>query len=112
MGSSVATDLFARSRGQICSKYCCQLLKCFLINLQVLKRVMQLTGVRIPDSDINSITTVQSLLSHLITPPKATKVIQALAQKESLVNLPNVKIFGRRVTPIDKEVNVGRWKVI
>lgn len=29
-----------------------------------------------------------------------------------LLGLPNVKVYSRRVTPIDKEVWVGRWKVI
>ena len=26
--------------------------------------------------------------------------------------LPNVKVYDRRITPIDKEKMVGRWKVI
>lgn len=73
---------------------------------------MQLTGVRIPDAAINNISTAQELLSHLITPPKPRKVIEALSQNAELVNLPNVKILSRRVTPIDKEESVGRWKVI
>jgi hypothetical protein len=33
-------------------------------------------------------------------------------RRGDLVQLPNVKIYSRRVTPIDKEVEVGRWKVI
>jgi hypothetical protein len=77
-----------------------------------LKRTLQLTGVRVPDASINHINTTQELLGHLITPPKPRKVIEALALREDLVNLPNVKILSRRVTPIDKEVSVGRWKII
>lgn len=73
---------------------------------------MQLTGVRIPDSTIESVRTVNSLLNRLTTPPKPVKLVEALAQKEHLTSLPNVNIFGRRITPIDKEVSVGRWKLI
>lgn len=32
--------------------------------------------------------------------------------KGDLTELPNVKLYSRRVTPIDKEKMVGRWKVI
>ena len=78
----------------------------------MLKRTPQLTGVRIPDSAINSSRTVQALLTHLITPPKPRKLVDALKQKEDLLALPNVSVFERRVTPIDKEKSVGRWKII
>jgi hypothetical protein len=47
-----------------------------------------------------------------LTPPKARKVTEALEQIEALDELPNVKIYNRRVTPIDQEKSVGRWKVI
>jgi hypothetical protein len=73
---------------------------------------MQLTGIRIPDSTIESLRTVKSLLNYLTAPPKPAKLAQALAQKESITSLANVMIFGRRITPIDKEVSVGRWKLI
>jgi len=73
---------------------------------------MQLTGLRIPDSAIDSANTAQVLLKHLITPPKPRKLIDALVQKEDLINLPNVTVYERRVTPIDKERSIGRWKVI
>lgn len=44
--------------------------------------------------------------------PKPRKLVQTLTAKEDLVALPNVKIIGRKVTDIDKEIAVGRWKVI
>ena len=71
-----------------------------------------MTGIRVADSALNSTRTVQALLSHLITPPKPRKLFEALAQKDELTSLPNVEIFAQRVTPIDKERAVGRWKVI
>jgi hypothetical protein len=55
---------------------------------------------------------VQALLAHLITPPKPRKLVDALKKKEDLLALPNVSVFERRVTPIDKEKSVGRWKII
>lgn len=77
-----------------------------------MKRVMQLTGKRIPDPVISQIIDVESLRKHLITPPKPKKLAQELLQSEMLITLPNVTIFDRRITPIDKERRVGRWKVI
>lgn len=77
-----------------------------------MKRTMQLTGRRIPDSAINSITSVQDLVEHFVTPPKPRKVSEALAQKQDLLKLPNVTVSSRRITPIDKETAIGRWKVV
>jgi hypothetical protein len=73
---------------------------------------MQLTGIRIPDPVIKTSNSAQALLRHLITPPKPNKVIDALKQRADLVELPNVSIYSRRQTPVDKERKVGRWKVI
>jgi hypothetical protein len=44
--------------------------------------------------------------------PRAKNLAETLATKAELVSLPNVKIMGRRETPVDKEKAVGRWKVI
>ncbi|RDL42062.1 uncharacterized protein BP5553_02041 [Venustampulla echinocandica] len=82
------------------------------IKFAVIKRSLQLTGVRISDTSIRSITTAKSLLSHLVTPPKPRKLIEALEQKEEFLNLPNVKVHAKRITAIDKEKTVGRWKLI
>ena len=73
---------------------------------------MQLTGIIIPDPVIKSSNTAQTLLRHLITPPKPSKVIDALTQRGELAELPNVSVYGRRQTPVDRERSVGRWKVI
>jgi len=74
--------------------------------------MLQLTGVRVPDPAIKSTKTAQSVLSHLVTPPKPRKLIEALEQKEELITLPNVSVYAKRVTPIDREIAVGRWKII
>ena len=84
---------------------------CPLTNAQVLKRVMQLTGTRIPDPAIGSVTNAKVILSHLVKKPKPKKLADNLLSKE-LAELPNVQISKRRYGLIDKEREVGRWKVI
>jgi hypothetical protein len=73
---------------------------------------MQLTGIRISDSAMNSTRTARSLLTHITQKPKPAKLFDALVERQDLVSLPNVKIFNRRITPIDQEKMVGRWKII
>ena len=73
---------------------------------------MQLTGQRIADPTIARVHDVRALLDVLVTPPRPKKLAEALAKDERLTGLPNVTIYGRRVTPIDKERMVGRWKLI
>ncbi|KAG4429057.1 hypothetical protein IFR05_015461 [Cadophora sp. M221] len=82
------------------------------IKFAVLKRMMQLTGIRIPDAHLKSSKTASTILKLLIIPPKPRKLVDALSQKEDLVTLPNVSIFASRITPVDKERSLGRWKVI
>lgn len=73
---------------------------------------MQLTGTRIPDPIIATIHDVHSLYAYLLQPPKPKKLAQTLLLDERITSLPNVKVYPRRVTPIDKDHAVGRWKVI
>jgi hypothetical protein len=61
---------------------------------------------------MSSSHTIRSLLTHITQKPKPATVFDALAERSDLVNLPNVMIYNRRITPIDKEKMVGRWKVI
>lgn len=82
------------------------------IKFAVLKRVMQLTGRRIPDPDISAITTPKSLLVHLIKKPKPKRIAEVLLNSNQVAELPNVQILDKRYGPIDREIEVGRWKVI
>lgn len=72
---------------------------------------MQLTGKRLADPDIQSINDSRALLTHLVKKPKPKKLAEVLFAGGA-VDLPNVDIRVRRYTPIDKEKEVGRWKVI
>ncbi|PBP27328.1 hypothetical protein BUE80_DR001643 [Diplocarpon rosae] len=81
------------------------------IKFAVMKRLMQLTGIRIPDSQLKA-RTPQQVLKHLVVPPKPRKLVEALKEKEELMTLPNVSIHKRRLTAIDKQKRLGRWKII
>lgn len=80
--------------------------------MQVLKRTLHLTGIHFPDAAITHTNDVQTLLSHLAKKPKPTKLNQDLQVKKELKNLSNVHVYNRRITSVDKEVAVGRWKII
>ena len=73
---------------------------------------MQLTGTRIPDPEIDGIKSANGLVGHLVKKPKPKKLAETLTLSEKLQDLPNLKIMDRRYTPIDKEKEVGRWKII
>ncbi|KAJ0159064.1 hypothetical protein CTA2_10376 [Colletotrichum tanaceti] len=82
------------------------------LKFAVHKRVFQLTGHHVHDAKLAQIKAVADLISTIVKPPKPTKVAEALRERGALLELPNVRIHDRRVTPIDKETAVGRWKVI
>lgn len=79
---------------------------------QAAKRIQQLTGHRIPDGKLLGAATIDSFLQLLLEPPKTLKLAQLVEAKAVFKDLPNVRMFPRRVTPIDKEQMVGRWKII
>jgi hypothetical protein len=79
---------------------------------QIIKRTMQLTGILISDATINACSTPQSLLAALIAKPKDIKVVDALFDDDRLDGLDNVTIYDRRVNNMDKDQQLGRWKVI
>lgn len=81
-------------------------------NSQIIKRITQLTGTRIPDPTIQQTHNVKLLLHHLATPPKPKILADVLSADSKLTGLPNVRLLERRFTPVDREKEVGRWKVI
>ncbi|KAL8717316.1 MAG: hypothetical protein Q9225_005433 [Loekoesia sp. 1 TL-2023] len=89
----------------------------------VLKRVMQLTGIRISDPAIQGIKSSRDLYNELIQKPKPKKLAQILietperSQKKTkksppLTSLPNVKVLPIRYKPYMAESALGRKKVI
>ncbi|KAK2788562.1 hypothetical protein FQN53_003413 [Emmonsiellopsis sp. PD_33] len=79
-----------------------------------LKRTAQLTGHRIPDNELASISKASHLLPILaeVSKTKKKKIADELIADGRLASLPNVRIMDRRYTPIDKEMEIGRWKII
>lgn len=80
--------------------------------LQIRKRLYQLTGNLIPDAKLGAARTVQNILTLAGKPPKAERLFDVLEDKGRLQSLANVKLHSRKIGAIDKEVAVGRWKVI
>ena len=73
---------------------------------------MQLTGARIPDPVVRSVHTVGNLLEQVLKKPQPKKLAEVLLARSDLIALPNVEIFETRHSYIDKEKEIGRWKVI
>lgn len=73
---------------------------------------MQLTGIRIPDPAISDLTSAKMLLGYLVKKPKPKKLADRLIANDNIISIPNLHIMDRRYTPIDREKEVGRWKII
>lgn len=73
---------------------------------------MQLTGHRIPDPDIEKITDATALLNRFVQKPKPKKLAEELLNHPGLLAAPNVQMYDKRFSSIDREESVGRWKLI
>ncbi|KAM0278277.1 hypothetical protein ACHAQH_005290 [Verticillium albo-atrum] len=83
-----------------------------LLKFAISKRVFQLTGHLISDPKLARAETVRHVLNLLVRPPPAKKLVETLQRRGELFALPNVSVHARRITPIDREKEVGRWKLI
>ena len=89
-----------------------------------MKSFQQLSSIRLPDPVLNSIfksgtsTSAEPPLTRLINhiledqKPKPKNLYEKLMEKQQLTGQSNLMILPRRETPVDKEKEVGRWKVI
>ncbi|KAL8367113.1 hypothetical protein RB595_000432 [Gaeumannomyces hyphopodioides] len=82
------------------------------LKFAIAKRVQQLSGHILVDSKLNGVRTVNDLVKVLVTPPRPKKLAEEIESRGELAKLPNVTVYNRRVTPIDKDKMVGRWKVV
>ncbi|KAG5664840.1 hypothetical protein KAF25_008574 [Fusarium avenaceum] len=83
------------------------------LKFAVRKRLFQLTGHFIPDVKLGAACTPQELITLALTFSKrGKKLAEVLEDQKALPTLPNVTVHSKRVTPIDREVSLGRWKVI
>ncbi|KYK60240.1 hypothetical protein DCS_01377 [Drechmeria coniospora] len=78
----------------------------------VRKRLYQLTGNLIPDSKLGAARTVKHLLTLTAKPTKAPKLAEQLRRRDDLRKLTNVELHDSKIGPIQKEMAIGRWKVI
>lgn len=83
-----------------------------VVKFYAAKRIQRLTGHIIPDGKLLGIETITSLIAYLAKPPKARKLFEEIETTGVVANLPNVTVSPRRVTPVDKDISVGRWKVM
>ena len=79
---------------------------------QIVKRVQQLTGLRLPDHAVSTANTVDGLFSAVKFKPEPSKLFKTEQLRKTSATLPNVTIHQARQTPIHKHKEVGRWKVI
>ena len=77
-----------------------------------MKRIMQLTGKRIPDAAISQAWTVEDLYMAFRVPEKPKKLVDAPEMKSLDADLPNVTVHRKKRTSIHKEKRIGRWKLI
>ncbi|KAI2635234.1 ribosomal subunit 39S-domain-containing protein [Xylaria nigripes] len=82
------------------------------IRFAVTKRVFQLTSHLIPDHQITDIKTVQTLLHIVQKPPKPATLTDELQRHSDLQQLSNVTVTQKRVTRGDREVALGRYKLM
>ncbi|KAJ1337754.1 Ribosomal subunit 39S [Microdochium nivale] len=83
------------------------------LKFAVSKRLFQLTGQRISDFQLGSITDVRSMLTAVQKAPKARTLAEEIkTRRPELFSVPNVTFAAKRVTRGDKDKSVGRFKVI
>lgn len=87
----------------------------------ILKRFSYLAGYRLPDPLLNMLysgdpqeNTIRALLTTIAKKiaPTPANIAERLMAEKKLAARDNLMIFGRRETSIDKEKEVGRWKLI
>lgn len=83
------------------------------LKFAVSKRLFQLTGQRISDFQLGSITDVKSILATVQKAPKARTLAEEIEiRRPELFRVPNITFAAKRVTRGDKDKSLGRFKVI
>ncbi|KAK5732873.1 hypothetical protein LTR17_010146 [Elasticomyces elasticus] len=82
------------------------------VKMALIKRTLQLTGKRLPDPAVSLSTTLADLYNHLQLKEQPKKLAQTPQMQRIKLSAPNVKVFTNRQTPIHKEKEIGRWKII
>ncbi|PHH66490.1 hypothetical protein CDD81_6965 [Ophiocordyceps australis] len=76
------------------------------------KRLYQLTGNLIPDAKAGAARTVKHLMTLVAKKAAPEKLADELKRRGDLKQLANVKVHKTKLGLIEKEVALGRWKII
>ncbi|KAI6784541.1 uncharacterized protein J7T54_006586 [Emericellopsis cladophorae] len=76
------------------------------------KRVYQFSGYLIPDSRLGAAHNVGHLLALGCKKPKPAHLASILEQEGAYDALSNVKAHAQKISFVEKEKSIGRWKVI
>ena len=52
------------------------------------------------------------MLTLAVKKPRPPRLVESLVRSSDLPYLANVSLHSRKIGPIDKEIAVGRWKII
>jgi len=83
-----------------------------LTHMQASKQILEETGMRVSDFDLQKVKTLGHLRRALVDQYQPKKTTQQLRVAESIQGLGNVQVYSRRRTPIHKQKEIGRWKLI
>jgi hypothetical protein len=86
-------------------------LPCLLRLLQILKRIMQVSGQSIPDRIMSTTNSLNDLVDALSKKDPPARLFDA-PQIQRGASLPNVTVFSRRRTKRNAEEAIGRGKLI
>ncbi|KAG6215928.1 hypothetical protein E4U50_006747 [Claviceps purpurea] len=82
------------------------------LKFAIRKRIFQTTGVLVPDARLGAARTIKHILTLAVKKPTPPKLATLLEERGVFQELPNFKLHSRKLGPIDREIAVGRWKVI
>ncbi|KXT08108.1 hypothetical protein AC579_9208 [Pseudocercospora musae] len=84
------------------------------LKLAIVREIIQFTGKRVPDLIISKARTANDLFRAVQAkePPKKLKDDPRVQELGASEDLPNVRVYATKRTPVHKETEIGRWKVI
>ncbi|KAG6118052.1 hypothetical protein E4U13_000550 [Claviceps humidiphila] len=82
------------------------------LKFAIRKRIFQTTGVLVPDARLGAARKIKHILTLAVKKPTPPKLATLLEERGLFQEMSNVTLHSRRLGPIDREIAVGRWKVI
>ncbi|KAG6106814.1 hypothetical protein E4U31_000571 [Claviceps sp. LM219 group G6] len=82
------------------------------LKFAIRKRIFQTTGVLVSDARLGAARKIKHILTLAVKKPTPPKLATLLEERALFQEMPNVTLHSRKLGPIDREIAVGRWKVI